>query len=69
MRAETRRQRVPLLDLSWDCVHHTTKIDHCLAHVRNVRKMLQVFGLGVTDKFQQIGEFANMESANNEDGL
>lgn len=69
MRAETRRPRVPWFDLSWDCVHHPTKIDQCLARVHNVRKMPQVFGLGVTDKFRQIGEFANMESANKEDRL
>lgn len=69
MKAETRRQRVPLFNLSWEPVHQATQIDHCFARVHHVWENAASIGLGVTNKFQQTGEFVNMESTNDEDRL
>ena len=53
-------------DLCWECEHQVTQIFHCSTsdHESTIR-----IDLRVTDKFQQVGKFANMKSANNEKEL
>ena len=53
-------------DLCWQCEHQVTQIFHCSTsdHESTIR-----IDLRVTDKFQQVGKFANMKSANNEKQL
>lgn len=54
-----------MFDLSWDRVHQVTQIFHSSAHVQSVWSI----ALGVTNKFQRVGESANTKSANNESRL
>ena len=65
------KQNVPLFDLSWEHSHQVTQICHHSAHVgsEHDRESAMSIDLEATTKFQQVGKYANMESANNEDSL
>ena len=69
LRAETRWQNVALFDLSWEGVHPGPQINLCSAHVCDDCKSAASIDLGVTNKFYQVSESANMESATSEDEL
>lgn len=61
----TRGQSVTLFNLSW-----ATQISHCYCTwSRNDHRGTKSVGLGVANTFQQVGNFANTESTNDEDQL
>lgn len=68
--AKTRSQSVTLFDLSWRHVPGTTQVFHHSAHVHLLMttESWWVFAR-VTDPFQQVGKFTNMECFHNEDPL
>lgn len=68
MRAEIRRQSVGLLILSGERMQTgPLGFFSALLMSTNDREGPQSVGLEVPSRYQQIGEFANMEYANNED--
>lgn len=66
MRSATRRQRVTLFNLGCECAYQVTQIFGLSVHVQNDHESTVSFDFGVTNTCQQVGEFANMDSANTE---
>ena len=65
MRAETRRQSLAPVPLSWEHMHWETIFFASLHMSANDHKSTRSIDLGVTNKFWQIGRFVNIESAKN----
>ena len=55
-----------LLHLSWD---HTPQVTETLCTSRNDHESAVSIDLGITSEFKPVGEFTNIESANNENPL
>lgn len=64
VRAETRRQRIALVHLSWEQARRTTQIFHLLCTSVNDWESTRCADLGVTKKFWQVDEFTNMACGN-----
>lgn len=62
-RAEARRQTLALLQLSGESASQVTGIFAALCTSANDRQGSVSMDLGVTNKFEQVGELANTESA------
>ena len=63
----TKQDNIILSDLSWEQVHWETQIFHALRMSANDQESSVSLDFGVTNKFQEVGKFANMESVSNED--
>lgn len=71
MRANTRKQRVVLFELTWECLHGQFKVFTILHEHISMQdgENTESIDFGVTQKFYQVGEFTNMRSANSENWL
>lgn len=70
MTAEIRRQRVILLNFSWEHEHQATQKFFTALHMsKNECKIPTSTDLGVTNKILQVEESAHMETTNNQNRL
>lgn len=70
MRTETRRQSVALFHLNWKrALGNASVLLLCVCLSSNDRESVGAWIWGEGYEFWQVGECANNESADNEDGL